>query len=81
MHRLEVTTGKVSDYSMAETLLHGDEQTAHGDRGYADKTREPDRRPGVVQPSAWRTVTLACVVANLPSASRLRRPRELKPVT
>ena len=40
---LEVTTGKVSDYSMAETLLHGDEATAHGDRGYADKTREPDR--------------------------------------
>ena len=43
VHALEVTTGKVSDYSMAETLLHGDEQTAHGDRGYADKTREPDR--------------------------------------
>ncbi|HEY2019206.1 MAG TPA: IS5 family transposase [Bryobacteraceae bacterium] len=43
VHTLEVTTGKVSDYSMADTLLHGDEQTAHGDRGYADKTREPDR--------------------------------------
>ena len=43
VHTLEVTTGKVSDYSMAETLLHGDERTAHGDRGYADKTREPDR--------------------------------------
>ena len=43
VHTLEVTTGKVSDYSMAETLLHGEEQTAHGDRGYADKTREPDR--------------------------------------
>ena len=43
VHTLEVTTGKVSDYSMAETLLHGDEATAHGDRGYADKTREPDR--------------------------------------
>ena len=43
VHRLEVTTGKVPDYSMAETLLHGDEATAHGDRGYADKTREPDR--------------------------------------
>lgn len=43
VHTLKVTTGKVSDYSMAETLLHGDEVTAHGDRGYADKTREPDR--------------------------------------
>jgi IS5 family transposase len=43
VHTLEVTTGKVSDYSMADTLLHGDEATAHGDRGYADKTREPDR--------------------------------------
>lgn len=43
VHTLQVTTGKVSDYSMAETLLHGDETTAHGDRGYADKTREPDR--------------------------------------
>ena len=43
VHTLEATTGKVSDYSMAETLLHGDEQTAHGDRGYADKSREPDR--------------------------------------
>ena len=43
VHTLEVTTGKVSDYSMAETLLHGDEQTAHGDRGYADKTRDPGR--------------------------------------
>jgi IS5 family transposase len=40
VHTLEVTTGKVSDYSMADTLLHGDEATAHGDRGYADKTRE-----------------------------------------
>jgi hypothetical protein len=43
VHTLEVTTGKVSDYSMADTLLHGDEATAHGDREYADKTREPDR--------------------------------------
>lgn len=43
VHTLEVTTGKASDYSMAETLLHGDEQTAHGDRGYADKTRDPGR--------------------------------------
>jgi transposase, IS5 family len=43
VHTLEVTTGKVSDYSMADTLLHGEEATAHGDRGYADKTREPDR--------------------------------------
>ena len=43
VHTLEVTTGKVSDYSMAETLLHGDEATAHGDRGYADRTREADR--------------------------------------
>jgi IS5 family transposase len=42
VHTLEVTTGKVSDYSMADTLLHGDEATAHGDRGYADRTREPD---------------------------------------
>ena len=43
VHTLEVTTGKVSDDNMAETLLHGDEATAHGDRGYADKTRELDR--------------------------------------
>ncbi len=43
VHTLEVTTGKVSNYSMAQTLLHGDEQTAHGDRGYADKTRDPGR--------------------------------------
>ena len=43
VHTLEVTTGKVSDYSMAETFLHGDERTAHGDRGYADRTRESDR--------------------------------------
>ncbi len=41
-HTLEATTGKVSDYEMAPVLLHGDEQTAHGDRGYADKTRELD---------------------------------------
>src|SRR6185437_1115669 len=46
VHTVEVTTGKVSDYSMAETLLHGAEATAHGDRGYADKTREPDRPRG-----------------------------------
>jgi IS5 family transposase len=43
VHSVIVTTGKVSDYSMAQDLLHGDETTAHGDRGYADKTREPDR--------------------------------------
>jgi transposase, IS5 family len=43
VHTVIVTTGKVSDYSMAEDLLHGEERTAHGDRGYADKTREPDR--------------------------------------
>ena len=43
VHTLDVATGKVSGYSMAETSLLGDEQTAHGDRGYADKTREPDR--------------------------------------
>ena len=42
-HTLDVTTSKVSDYSMAQTLLHGKERTAHGDCGYADKTREPDR--------------------------------------
>ena len=32
VHTLDVTTSKVSDYSMAQTLLHGEEQTAHGDR-------------------------------------------------
>jgi hypothetical protein len=42
-HTVEVTTGKVSDDSMADTLLHGEEATAPGDRGYADRTREPDR--------------------------------------
>jgi IS5 family transposase len=46
VHTVEVTTGKVSDYSMAGTLLHGAEVTAHGDRGYADKSREPDRPRG-----------------------------------
>ena len=43
VHTMEATTGKVSDYSMADTLLHGDERTAHGDRGYADKMREHER--------------------------------------
>lgn len=46
VHTMQATTGKVSDYSMAETLLHGDEATAHGDRGYADSNREPDRARG-----------------------------------
>ncbi len=46
VHTVEVTTAKVSDYSMAEALLHGAEVTAHGDRGYADKSREPDRPRG-----------------------------------
>jgi len=43
VHTMQATTGKISDYSMSETLLHGAEVTAHGDRGYADKSREPDR--------------------------------------
>ena len=46
VHTVQVTTGKVSDYAMSETLLHGEEVTAHGDRGYADKSREPDRPRG-----------------------------------
>ncbi len=46
VHTMQATTGKVSDYSMSETLLHGEEATAHGDRGYADKSREPDRPRG-----------------------------------
>jgi IS5 family transposase len=46
VHTMEVTTGKVSDYSMSAVLLHGDELTAHGDRGYADKSRELDHPRG-----------------------------------
>lgn len=42
VHTVEGTTGKVSDYSLADVLLHGAEVTAHGDRGYADRTRELD---------------------------------------
>ena len=42
VHTMEATTGKVSDYVMADVLLHGEEATAHGDRGYADKERELD---------------------------------------
>ena len=42
VHTMEATTGKISDYSMSGVLLHGDEVTAHGDRGYADKSRELD---------------------------------------
>jgi IS5 family transposase len=42
IHTVEGTTGKVSDYLMGDVLLHGDEETAHGDRGYHDKTRTPD---------------------------------------
>lgn len=45
VHTVEGTTGKVSDYAMAETLLHGDETEALGDRGYYDKTRVPDAVP------------------------------------
>jgi transposase, IS5 family len=40
VHTVEVTTGKVSDYSMSEVLLHGAETMVHADRGYADKKRE-----------------------------------------
>ena len=46
VHTMVATTGRVSDYSMAETLLHGEEMTAHGDRGYYDRSREPDRTRG-----------------------------------
>jgi transposase, IS5 family len=46
VHTVEVTTGKISDYSMANVLLHGDETMAHGDRGYADRTRELDHPRG-----------------------------------
>ncbi len=42
VHTVEGTTGKVSDYAMADVLLHGEEAMVHGDRGYADKTRELD---------------------------------------
>lgn len=42
VHTVEGTTGKVSDYSMADVLLHGAEATAHGDRGYVDGKRELD---------------------------------------
>src|SRR6185295_1142564 len=42
VHTMEATTGKISDYSMSAALLHGDAATAHGDRGYADKSRELD---------------------------------------
>ncbi|MCB9964127.1 MAG: IS5 family transposase [Rhodospirillales bacterium] len=45
VHTVEATTGKVSDYAMSETLLHGDEETVHGDRGYHDKTRTLDAVP------------------------------------
>jgi IS5 family transposase len=46
VHTMEATTGKVSDYSMADVLLHGAETTAHGDRGYADSSRELDHPRG-----------------------------------
>jgi IS5 family transposase len=42
VHTVEGTTGKISDYAMGDTLLHGDEETAHGDRGYHNKTRTAD---------------------------------------
>jgi IS5 family transposase len=42
VHTVEGTTGKISDYAMGDTLLHGDEATAHGDRGYHNKTRTAD---------------------------------------
>jgi IS5 family transposase len=46
VHTVEGTTGKISDYAMGDTLLHGDEETAHGDRGYHNKTRTPDAPRG-----------------------------------
>jgi len=52
VHTVIVTTGKVSDYGVAENLLHGDEVTTHGARGHADETREPDRRRRYTIPSA-----------------------------
>jgi transposase, IS5 family len=42
VHTVEGTTGKISDYAMGDTLLHGDEETAHGDRGYHNKARTAD---------------------------------------
>lgn len=43
---MTATTGKVSDYCMADALLHGEETMVHADRGYGDKTRELDRLRG-----------------------------------
>ncbi len=43
VHTMEATTDKVSDDSLSDALRHGEEATAHGDRGYADKSREADR--------------------------------------
>ena len=46
VHTMEATTGKLSDHNMSKMLLRGDEVTVHGDRGYADRSREPDRECG-----------------------------------
>jgi IS5 family transposase len=46
IHRMQATTGKVSNDSMSQALLHGDEAKAHGDRGHVDNTRGPDRVGG-----------------------------------
>ena len=42
VHTLEVSTGKVSDYSMAESLVHGEEVVVLGDAGYGDRDRQID---------------------------------------
>ncbi|MFA5983599.1 MAG: IS5 family transposase [Methylococcaceae bacterium] len=44
VHTLKVTSGNVSDIAEAASLLHGDEQSAHGDAGYQGL----DKRPGML---------------------------------
>ena len=59
-HSLATTAANVSDVAAAHAVLHGGEETVHGDAGYQGVGRRAENKDAAV---GWRTPRLAPITA------------------
>lgn len=75
VHSLEVTAANTADVTMAQELLHGDEERVWADAGYtgAQKYDDPDARP-----KEWLIAKQRSKVAKMPEGEAKQRTREVE---
>lgn len=79
LHTVRVTSGRVSDISEGNTLLHGQESIAFGDAGYQGIEKSPDAKSDVNWQIAMGPGKRKALNKENEADARLIKPKKSRP--